>query len=297
MTAVLDADTVGNALTTWEAIDGITNALRAGLQPATQPPRSNYPIGAGQLLLMPGYAGRVAGVKVLGLAPGNRERGLPYISGSFLLLNATTLSPLAILDAAALTSVRTPAVSFAGILHALSAGQGPLDVVIFGAGTQGLAHQDMLRDVCTQAGRPLGDVTIATRDQPPGPQELASAGLVICATNARTPLFPENAVGPDVIVVAVGSHEPDTTEIDPFLLRGAQVVVEDRATAIRESGEIGAAISAGILTPTDLIELADVINGHQPAPQHGRTVLKTTGMAWEDVVIAHLIARKTGILP
>ncbi|MDV9191329.1 ornithine cyclodeaminase family protein, partial [Streptomyces sp. SR27] len=91
--------------------DVLADALRAGLEPDAQPHRTAVPVPAGELLLMPAAFGSFAGVKIAGVAPGNAALGLPRITGSYLLLDGTDLRPLALLDGAALTELRTPAVS------------------------------------------------------------------------------------------------------------------------------------------------------------------------------------------
>ena len=61
---------------------------------------------------------------------------------------------------------------------------------------------------------------------------LGAADVVVCATSARTPLFDSMLLRPEVIVVAVGSHEPDARELDSTLLARSSVVVEDTATVL-----------------------------------------------------------------
>ena len=74
---------------------------------------------------------------------------------------------------------------------------------------------------------------------------LRAADVVVCATTARTPLFDSTLLTDDVIVIAIGSHEPDARELDGALMGRAQVVVEDVATALRECGDVVLAIADG----------------------------------------------------
>ena len=86
-------------------------------------------------------------------------------------------------------------------------------------------------------------------------------------------------------MLAIGSHEPDAREVDDRLAARATVVVESRASALREAGDVIQAIEAGALGPGDLVGLAPLVRGEVPIPD-GPRLFKSTGMAWEDLVIA-----------
>jgi len=84
--------------------------------------------------------------------------------------------------------------------------------------------------------------------------------------------------------VAIGSHEPAARETDDALAARATVVVESRASALREAGDVVRAIEAGALSAGDLVTLREVVAGAEPPP--GPRLFKSTGMAWEDAVVA-----------
>ena len=87
-------------------------------------------------------------------------------------------------------------------------------------------------------------------------------------------------------MVAIGSHEPGAREVDERLAARATVVVESRASALREAGDVIAAIEAGAIGAEALHELAALVRGElSPAPGRPR-LFKSTGMAWEDLVLA-----------
>jgi len=276
------------ALPPERAVRAIVEALRGGLDPANDAPRTATPLRRGEFLMMPSESGSAVGVKVLTLAPDNPRLGRPRVQGFYALFDPETLTPHALLDGASVTSVRTPAVSLAAVRTALLQSTAPLDVVIFGAGPQAREHRRTLEAVL-RGHRTIASVTTVRSGSPPPTAELGQAGLVICATTARAPLFDSTALRDDVVVVAVGSHEPAARELDSALLGRAQVIIEDPATALRECGDVILAIADGALTADDLISLADVCSGRVTLRPDQPVVFKSSGMSWEDLVIAEAI--------
>ena len=292
----LDADTV-TALGPAAAVQAVTDALRDGLDPATDPARTTTHLATGQFLLMPSQTSTTAGVKVATVAPGNPARGLPRIQATYLLFDRDTLALRAALDGTALTTLRTPAVSVAAVLPRLP--DGPLRVAAIGSGPQACAHVTTLASVrtlgrCTYLVRdpsrtPLDAVALATR---PAEEALRSADVVICATSARTPLFDSTLLRDDAVVIAVGSHEPDARELESALLRRATVVVDDVITSLREAGDVVLAIAEGAIDRADLVPMRDIVTGVTEMSTDRRMVFKSVGMSWQDLVVAEAVARR-----
>lgn len=288
--AVLGAAEVTAALPVRTAIAAIRAALLDGLDPAQDPPRSVVPVRNGQLLLMPAQWGAFAGVKVASVAPDNPSSGLPRIQGNYLLLDGPTLTPLALLDGVALTAIRTAAVSAVAV-DAL-AEPDAASLVVFGSGPQARSHIAAIRAV-----RPIEGITVVARDSARTsafarscgagvgtPAEVAQADIVVCCTTARTPLFDGAQLPAHATVVAVGSHEPDAAEVDATTVTRSVVVVEAVATALREAGDIVQPVTAGLLDPATLIDLATALR--QPVDTARPRLFKSVGMAWEDLVLA-----------
>ena len=105
------------ALSPREAVDALEAALRAGLDPDADPPRQAVGTEAGELLIMPSASPGAAGVKLVTVAPGNPERGLPRIQGVYVLFDPATLAPGRAVDGIALTNLRTAAVSALAVRH------------------------------------------------------------------------------------------------------------------------------------------------------------------------------------
>lgn len=279
----LDAAELARRVSPAAAVAAIERTLRAGFDPADDPARTAVEVTHGQLLLMPSEAGPDVGVKVAAVAPDNPRVGLPRVQAVYVLLDAETLVVRAILDGAALTTLRTPAVSVAAIRPALPAR--PLDVVVYGRGPQAAAHVDTLVAVAE-----LADVTIVGRGEDPG-AALGAADVVVCATTATEPLFDSRRVKDDAIVIAVGSHEPHVRELDSALMARGQVIVEDAATALREAGDVVQAVADGAIGAADLVAMRDIVTG-AVAPATDRPIcFKSSGMAWEDLAVAAAAAR------
>ncbi|MGR4882437.1 ornithine cyclodeaminase family protein [Streptomyces sp. LARHCF249] len=306
----LGADGLAGLLTPADAADALAQALLGGLDPEGCPQRTALPVpGGGELLLMPAASGTYAGVKIAGVAPGNPARGLPRITGSYLLLDGPTLRPLALLDGAALTALRTPAVSALALRHLAPAGR-PLRLVLFGSGPQAYGHLEAilaareLAEVVVVARRPEGAEELAAYARTLGPAartgtpgDVAGADLVVCCTTAREPLFDGRLVGPGATVVAVGSHEPTARETDTALVRRAAVYVESRAAALREAGDLLVPEAEGAIGPGHITgTLGDLVTGRMPVggPPSCPQLFKSVGMAWEDLAVAVALFRAAG---
>jgi len=299
-----DAAAIARRLAPAAAVDALEAALRAGLDPEGDPPRSSLAGEAGELLLMPSAAGGRLGVKLATVAPANAARGLPRIQGVYVLFDGDTLAPVALLDGIGLTNLRTSAVSALAVRHL--AAPDARRLVVFGTGPQARAHVAALRAVA-----PIEHVTVVGRDEERAaelarelaaeaagsgaaplaaeagrPGAVADADLVCCCTNAREPLFDGGEMAGHATVVAIGSHEPDAREVDERLVARASVVVETRESALREAGDVIAAVAAGAIAPHDLLSLAPLVRGEVSVPPDRPRLFKSTGMAWEDLVVA-----------
>ncbi len=314
----ISADEIHTSFSFASAVEAIEAALRNGLDPAADLPRSILPIDKGELLVMPASSAEGSGIKVLTIAPNNPALNQPRIQGLYLLFDKENLSVSSILDGAALTTFRTPAISFAAIRSALNKSSHDYSVLIFGSGPQAISHVQTLSTIAPKE-LAIKNVTFIVRDLDKAAKRipdrsqlglgdkcqihilgagnaemnshLERADLVIAATTARTPLFNSSLLKQKVVVIAVGSHEKNVREIDSALVSRAQVVVETRASALREAGDVIMAIAEGAITGDSLVELSDVVCGRTVLNFEEPILFKSSGMSWEDLVIARAIER------
>lgn len=302
----LDRSTVVRLLSPAECVAAIRSALMAGYRPESDHARVADPLENGEFLLMPSETRDAVGVKVLTVAPRNPSLGLPRIQGVYLLFDRESLAPRMLIDGPALTDLRTAAVSVTAVRDALLDSDAPLDVVVYGAGHQGVSHSRTVRAVL-DGRRGIRSVSAVVRD-PSGVADAsefdrvlraggeeaaaatAAAGLIVCATTARSPLFDGAMVRDDAVVIAVGSHEPDARELDAALLGRSDVIVEDEEVALRECGDVVMAIAEGALTAAELHPMADVVAGRARLHGDRPVVFKSAGMPWQDLVVAAAIA-------
>ena len=248
-------------------VDALEAALRGGLDPEGDPARTVLDAGAGSLLVMSSAAAEHPVVKLVTVG------GEPRIQGLCVAFYPESLAPAAILDGIAVTNLRTSAVSALAVRHL--AVPEARRLLVFGRGPQARAHVEAVR-----ATRPIEHVDVLGRQDGGRDALVAAADVICCCTTAREPLFDGALIAEHACVIAIGAHAPDVREIDDALAHRATVVVESRSSALREAGDV---IAAG-LGSDDLMTLAELVRLDAPPP--GPRLFKSSGMAWEDAVVA-----------
>ena len=278
--------------------DGFT-ALSAGQ--ATVPVRLSVPLRHdGTVLTMPAALAGASSysVKVVSVAPRNGLAGRPVVMGTVLLGDSATGELLALIDGTALTALRTGAAG--GVAARELSRPGACRVALFGAGAQ--ARAQLIALACVRA---ITDVRVVARDpahaaalrqwaagqrglgaiaiRAAAPKDaVADADIVITATTSPTPVFQGGWLGSGVHVTAVGSFTPQMRELDEETLRGARIVVDQRAPALAEAGELQGR-SEG-----DVVEIGEILSGRVSGRTDDaqRTVFKSVGNAIQDLVVA-----------
>jgi ornithine cyclodeaminase/alanine dehydrogenase-like protein (mu-crystallin family) len=302
----IDADELRRLLPMDAAVDALRLAFGSGDLPAA-PLRSHVETGAGTLLTMPAAGQQGAGVKLVTVTPANPDRGLPLIHGLYVLFSPDSQQPEAAIDGAALTALRTGAVS--GLATGYLAREDARRLVIFGAGTQARSHLEAMRTV-----RPIDQVHVVSRTPErahalakaaerlglhasvEGPDAARTADIVCTCTTSPTPLFEGRLLSPGTHVNAVGAYTLDTRELDDEAVRRARLVVETREAAMAEAGDVVIPIRSGVVGEDHVVaDLAEVVRGAvvRRGPEDV-TVFKSVGVAFEDLVIARAAVDRAG---
>lgn len=299
--------TAVRAAAPWKtAIAALERALLNDVDPEQDTPRLFSPAPSGEFLMMPASGRRYSGIKALTVAPANPARGLEKIQGVYILFDSENLAPLATMDGNELTAIRTPATTLLVIKHILASAQAgepmPLRVLVFGTGIQALNHLRAVHAVLPEASfavvgrRPervralIGQLATEGIEVRQGSRaEVPDADVVICATSSRTPLFDGGLVAPGAVVAAVGQHGLDAREVDAALVLRSDIVVEGRASALREAGDLIPARSAEEWEAIRPANLRDLVKGEFSRSPGKPCLYAGVGMAWEDLVTAAVV--------
>ena len=306
----LDASALAACLDRAALIDALDAAFRGS---AVVPARRQYAIetgGArgGTLLVMPAWRpGASLGIKLVTVYPDNALQGLPAVAATYVLLDASTGVPRALLDGEELTLRRTGAASALASRY-LSAPQASRLAMV---GTGQLAPHLIQSHARV---RPIREVRIWGRRIERARAVVASlncpqlrvhavddleaavrwADIVSCATLSQQPLVRGAWLRPGQHLDLVGAFNPQMCEADDEAVARTEIYVDTRVGALAESGEIVGAIARGVIGPQAVrAELAELASGRfKRSHPDAITLFKSVGTALEDLAAAELaIAR------
>jgi alanine dehydrogenase len=259
-----------------------------------------YP--AGDFRAMPALGAGHALLKWVTSFPGNPARGLPTVTGLVVLSDASTGSLRAVLDAAAVTALRTGA---AAVLAAEALGRGDAQTAaVIGAGVNGqaaartfaaLGREVLLWDVDPErahtAAEQLGARAAASRE------EAFAADLLVTVTPGHEVLLPKGALQPGQHASLMGADGPGKAEIAVEELERVRVFCDDWEQA-SHNGDLAHAVETGAISRQDVTQLGDVLAGTAPGREHDDeiTVFDSTGLAIQDLAIALAAVERTGEL-
>lgn len=251
----------------------------------------------------------VAGIKVITLLPGNRERGEESHLGMVLLFETDFGRPIAYLDAAAITAIRTAAVS--AVATRLLARPEAGDLALLGAGVQAHTHLAALREVrrlrrvrvwsrrpesartfAAEAGERHG-LRIEAVAEPAA--AVAGADIVCTLTSSRIPVLQGGWLAPGAHVNAVGSCTPAARELDSAAVARARLFVDRRESTVNESGDYLIPLREGAIGEHHILgEIGDLLLGKLEGRRDAAdvTLFKSLGLAVEDLAAAHHIYRR-----
>jgi alanine dehydrogenase len=291
---VFSARNVEAAVSPVRAVEAVRDAFVAYARGEwSMPPKVYVPAyPAGDFRAMPAIGAGHALLKWVTSFPGNPARGLPTVSGLVLLSDASDGSLLAVLDASAVTALRTGA---AAVLAAEELGRPDAETVaVIGAGVNGKAaaktflargRSVMLWDVdeerARRAAEELGAGLAASREK------ALAADLLVTVTPGHEILLPEGSLRVGQHVSLMGADGPGKAEIAVGELKRVHVFCDDWEQA-SHNGELAHAVEAGAITEGDVTQLGEVLTGTARGRQSPDdiTIFDSTGLAIQDLAIA-----------
>jgi len=312
---VLSHDDVASLLPMADCIELMSGALSALARgEVTNPLRSVVrPEGTRHFFgLMPAYRGGAEpayALKEVCIFPDNPKRGLDAHQGAVLLHSAEDGRLLAIMNASAITAIRTAAVS--GLATRLLARDGAAELAIVGTGVQARAHLDAMAaagdfERVRVAGRTPSKAEAFVAELSPkyefrmeaaGAVENAVRGadVIVTATNSAEPVIRREWVKLGSHINAVGSCSPRTRELDTETVVASAFFVDRRESALNEAGDYLIPVSEGAVGPGHIrAELGQVLIGEEPGRGFPEeiTIFESQGIAIEDLAAAQFLYRK-----
>ena len=306
---VLSHDQTVHLLPMTECIEIMSEALSALARgEVVQPLRTILKPSAvkGVLAMMPAFrAGDkpMFGLKAICVFPGNAAIGKDAHQGGVLLFSGETGEPLAMVNASAITSIRTAAVSAVATRRLARADAS--DLAIIGAGVQARSHLEAMASVRSIARARIASSRfeharqfaseLQTRFAFPikavetGEAAVRGANLIVTATTSREPVIRREWISPGAHINAIGTYSPSAREIDTATMAASSLFVDRRESALNEAGDYLIAAKEGAIGPEHIRgELGEVLI----SARLGRTspdeitIFKSLGLAIEDLAAA-----------
>ena len=285
---------VREAVTPERALEAVRDAFVAYARGEwTMPPKVYVPAyPEGDFRAMPALGAGHALLKWVTSFPGNPAQGLPTVTGLVLLSDATNGMPTAVLDAGAVTALRTGA---AAVLAAETLGRADAETAaVIGAGVNGEAAAQTF--IARGRRVQLWDIdraraeSVAERigaEVAPGRDEALAADLLVTVTPGRNVLLEEGSLRPGQHASLMGADGPGKAEIAVEELARVRVFCDDWEQA-SHNGELVHALEAGKLAREDVTELGAVLAGNAEGRRNENeaTVFDSTGLAIQDLAIA-----------
>ncbi|MDT5159139.1 MAG: hypothetical protein QOH51_3496 [Acidobacteriota bacterium] len=271
------------------------------------------PDAAGVMGLMPSYssgAHSAFGLKAICVFPGNAAQGKDSHQGAVLLFSAESGELLAVINASAVTAVRTAAIS--GVATRALAREDAGDLCVIGAGVQARSHIEAMSHVrqirrCRVASRRVENArklagelreSYAFPIEAVGTVEAALRGadLIVTATNSAEAFVRREWVSEGAHLNAVGSCTPNTRELDAATVAASSLFVDSVESAVNEAGDYLHAAREGVVGPGHIrAELGEVLRGTKPGRTSDDeiTLFKSLGLAVEDLAAARYLYDKS----
>lgn len=312
---ILNSSQISELLPMQDCIEVMADAL-AGLarDEVHQPLRTiiRPPNARGLLGLMPAYRSGengAFGLKAICVFPENPSQGKDAHQGAVMLFSRDTGELLALMNASAITAIRTAAVS--AVATRLLAREDAQELAIVGAGVQARTHLRALACVRSikrarvvarnfehaqrLAGEVQKDFPFPIEPVRKNEDAVRGADLVVTATSSLQPVIEREWISPGAHVNAIGTHSPSSREIDSATMAAARIFVDRRESALNESGDYLLAAQEGVVTPENIVgEIGELLIGKKAGRSNPTeiTLFKSLGLAIEDVASADFLYRK-----
>jgi len=274
----------------------------------------------GKTHIMPAYlsSNGALGVKIVSDFPGNRARNMPIIHGVVIVLDKETGRPLAVMDGAYLTALRTGATS--AVATDLLAKKDAHIAALFGAGVQAHTQLEAICNVrsikkiwvydCVKEiaeafvkemksfGNPISS-NILVAESPA--QAVREADIVCTVTTSLKPVFNNDDLKKGVLINGFGSFTPEMQEIPPQTVLRSKVIVDSLNASLIEAGDLIVPIKEGLITEQHIHgEIGQVAAGYLSGRESNDEIIffKSVGLAVQDVAVAesiYLNAEKLGV--
>lgn len=293
---ILDFEQVSRLLPMDECIRAMEEVLAALARDELFNPlrRAERPPGASSLMgLMTAYrAGGPYALKAVVVAPENAARGLDPHQGTVTLFDGVTGIPRAILNASAITAIRTAAVSAVATRALMRSDAETL--AILGTGHQAGPHLEAHRAV-HDWGRVVRWSRTYVEEAATAEEAVRVADVVVTVTSAREPIVERAWLKPGTHITAAGSSIPTTRELDSQTMADASLFVDRRESTLNEAGDYLFPMREGLIGPEHIkAELGEVLIGAVPGRESDSelTVFKSLGLAVEDLAAAEHVLRR-----
>jgi alanine dehydrogenase len=311
MPLLLTRKDVETVLTMKDAIAAVEDGFRQlALGNVIMPQRPVIRIASyhGLHLAMPAYVGGSEeggslALKAVTVYPDNpTQYGLPTTIGTLLLHDPRTGALVAIMDAGFLTAMRTGAAS--GVATKYLAREDARSAGVFGAGVQARTQlmavcevrsiecavvHDTVQEAREKYAAEMSERLSIPVEPTDSPRACAENDVVVAASSSRTPVFDGAWLAPGTHINGIGSHSPDTRELDTETVQRAKVVPDYAPACLAEAGDLIIPIQEGVITEDHIYaSLGEVVMGFKPGRESAEeiTLFKSVGLAVQDAASA-----------
>jgi ornithine cyclodeaminase/alanine dehydrogenase-like protein (mu-crystallin family) len=272
------------------------------------PARMHVEYNQNTLLAMPCFTDKNFGTKLVSLFPGNPDSGLPATMGLVVLNDGKTGKPLAVMNGATITSLRTAAIGSLSIKLLTEPDVKKLGVV--GAGVQGYyqvlsassirdfgdiylfdINNERITSLINKLSEKISGLKIHSCKT--AEEVAANSDVIITVTNSKLPLFPdEDSLFKGKHFVGIGSYKPEMREYPEAFFKQLDKIYIDTEHALEETGDLITPIKQGWISKEKIVSISEAIKNNQKITKSGTRFFKSVGMALFDVITADLIYKK-----